>query len=148
MRIGDVVCDCRNAPDLERTLVKSGALIGTFAHSDRVLTEADEKAKCFKQTGADAVEMESSAVVSACRSRNIPVAVLRVISDTSDESLPLDFNHFSKADGSLSMPRLLMGIALSPSSITKLIKFNRQLDVAARQLGTVLERFLLPGDFS
>lgn len=144
--LGQVLFEATEDRQYERNLSRSGALPGRFAHSDRVVVTAAEKAQLFKTTGADAVEMESSAVVSACREGGIPVVILRVISDTATEDLPMDFNRYSTPDGGLSLPRLLLGIAGSPGSIPRLIRFQGRLKVAARSLGVALERFLSSSD--
>ena len=41
-----------------------------------------------------AVEMEGAAVAQVCHDFNIPLAVLRVISDKADDQAHLDFNRF------------------------------------------------------
>jgi adenosylhomocysteine nucleosidase len=140
--LGQVLLDAQEGGEFRVKVMNSGALAGRFAHSDRVVVTAGEKAELFEATGADAVEMESSVIVSICRDHGIPVIVLRVISDTATEDLPLDFNRYSTADGGLSMPRLLLGIAGSPSSIPKLMKFQGRLKHASDKLGAALHHVL------
>lgn len=126
-----------NAP-----LRAAGAHPGRFIHSDRVLVTAAEKASLFRSTGGDAVEMESSVLRTVCRDYGVPCVTVRVISDTADEDLPLDFNKFTRADGSLSLPRLMAGLAREPGAVPELMRFNRRLGTAAHALGAVLRRFL------
>ena len=126
-----------NAP-----LRAAGAHPGRFIHSDRVLVTAAEKAALFQSTQGDAVEMESSVLRRVCREYGVPCVTVRVISDTAGEDLPLDFNRFTRADGSLSLPRLLAGLARQPGAVPQLMRFNRRLGIAARALGEVLRRFL------
>lgn len=145
-KLGQVLFDVTDASDYQDTLVKAGAMPGRFMHSDRVVVTAREKAGLFQSNASDAVEMESSAIVSACRDRNLPVIVLRVISDTAVETLPLDFNRYSREDGSLNMPKLLMGIARKPSVIPELMRFQGRIQQAAKSLGETLETFLLSRD--
>ncbi len=146
--LGRVLFDASAATDFQPGLTRCGALPGRFAHSHRVVVTPGEKAQLFKATGADAVEMESSAIVSLCRGRAIPVIVIRVISDTAEESLPLDFNRYLTTDGGISLPRLLAGIAGSPASIPRLLGFRRRLNQAARSLGAALGRFLASANLS
>jgi adenosylhomocysteine nucleosidase len=140
--LGQVLFDATDAGEFGFDLTRSGALPGRFTHSDRVVVTSNEKAQLYKTTGADAVEMESSAIVKVCRERGIPVIVLRVISDTATDELPMDFNLYATAGGGLSLPRLLLGIAGSPGSIPKLLQFQRRLKHAAKSLGARIERFL------
>jgi len=142
-RLGQVLFDATNGVEFEEKVASSGALAGRFAHSERVVVTAGEKARLFGATGADAVEMESSAIVTACRERKIPVIVIRGISDTAMEDLPMDFNRFSRPDGSLSIPRLLLGVAKSPGAIRGLVRFRSRLNQASKNLGATLERFLV-----
>jgi adenosylhomocysteine nucleosidase len=111
-------------------------------HSDRVLVTAVEKERLFQASGGDAVEMESSGIVAVCRTARVPVGILRVISDTATEDLPIDFNRFCREDGSLSLPRLLWGLGRSPGVIPELVRFEERLRHAAGQLADTLQRFL------
>lgn len=144
--LGQVLFDDAQGGRFKNQLAHLGAQAGRFIHSDRVVVTTQEKAQLREKSGGDAVEMESSAIVPACHERGIPVIVLRVISDTATEDLPMDFNRFSRPDGSLSMPRLLLGIAKAPSTIPELIRFQGRLKQAAKNLATTLDRFLSLND--
>jgi adenosylhomocysteine nucleosidase len=65
------------------------------------------KRRNYGETGADAVEMESAAIHAVCREHGILCATVRVISDTANEDLPLDFNVLAKPDHSLDYSKLL-----------------------------------------
>jgi adenosylhomocysteine nucleosidase len=140
--LGQVLADCSQAGPFREPVRRAHLPEGRFAHSDQVLISAAEKGRLRQTTGADAVEMESTAIVSLCRERNIPALMLRVISDTARENLPLDFNQFRRVDGDLSLPRLLLGLAGSPSAVPRLIAFQRHLRIAARCLAEALDRLL------
>ncbi len=71
-------------PDLHR-----GRLL-TF---DRIVRRSEEKRQLGEQHQALAVDMESFAVAEVCRARNVPVLVVRAISDAVDDELPKDIGH-------------------------------------------------------
>lgn len=105
----------------------------------RVATTGDEKRRLLESTGADAVEMESSVIRARCRTRGIPAATVRVISDEADEALPLDFNTLMTARGTLDFPRLVGLILCHPGAIPGLLRLGRRSAAAARSLAQVLQ---------
>jgi adenosylhomocysteine nucleosidase len=130
-------------PAVETALLAAGAKPAKFYCADRVAVTVVEKTKLRTETGADAVEMESAAVHKICRERGIPSVTVRVISDTADENLPLDFNALSKPDKSLDYRKLAWTIARSPRKIGALLQLQKKTDYAARQLAAVLEKVVL-----
>jgi len=67
---------------------------------------------------------------------------VRVISDTADEALPLDFNALAKADQSLDFGKLFLAIAKSPGKIGALLALRKKTKFAAEQLAGVLGKTL------
>jgi hypothetical protein len=94
------------------------------------------------ETGADAVEMESAAIHAVCAERGIPCATVRVISDTADEDLPLDFNALAKADQSIDFGKLFLAVAKSPGKIGALLALQKKTKFAAAQLAGVLGKII------
>jgi hypothetical protein len=123
-------------------LVAAGAMPAKFFCADRIATTIAEKTTLREQSGADAVEMESAAIHAVCAERGIPCATVRVISDTANEDLPLDFNRFSKPDKSLDAGKLAWAIAKSPGKIGALLTLQKKTQFAAEQLATVLEKLI------
>lgn len=138
LRHGTVLYEDDEA-DLGPELEDLGAVRGKFYCHRRVAITAAEKAELWKQTGADAVEMESSVIRTICREFGIPSVTVRVISDDAHEDLPLDFNALMSSEDRIHLLKLLGAVLRQPGRIPKLLQFQRQTVAAARRLGSVLE---------
>jgi adenosylhomocysteine nucleosidase len=123
-------------------LMAAGAKPAKFFCADRIATTVAEKEKLRAETGADAAEMESAAIHAVCRERGIPCVTVRVISDTAEEDLPLDFNALTKPDKSLDYGKLFFAIAKSPGKIGALLELQQKTKFAAEKLAEVLSRIL------
>lgn len=91
---------------------------------------------------ADAVEMESFAVLSQAFAGISEGIAVRAISDTVDEDLPLDFGQAVTGKGELSMTRLAGQIARRPSAIPGLIRLGQRSGEAARRLADFLDAYV------
>lgn len=143
LRVGDVVFST-DEPALREKLTAVGATPAMFYCASRIAVTAAEKAELRRTTGANAVEMESEAIQVGCRARGIPCATVRVISDTAQDDLPLDFNQFSKPDLSLDYAKLALAIAKSPGKIPALLRLQKNSSGAAQRLAEVLAKVIWP----
>jgi len=145
IKLGDVVFDIGDRSSaIGKRLVASGAKAVKFFCADRIATTVSEKKQLWVETGADAVEMESAAIHAVCAERGIACATVRVISDTANEDLPLDFNSLAKADKSLDFGKLAWAIARSPGKIGALVELQKKTSFAAKQLAAVLGLVISP----
>lgn len=138
LAINDVVFEADEGSAIAARLLAAGARPARFHCAPRIAVTAHEKKELRDATGADAVEMESEAVHAVCRERGIPCATVRVVSDTADEDLPMDFNQFTKPDLSLDHAKLMQAIGRSPLKIPALMRLQRQTKAAAAALAEVL----------
>lgn len=139
LAVGTVIFDAEDFVELKPILSASGALPARIHCADRVATTAREKQALRETSGADAVEMESGYLRTICRARDIPSATIRVISDAADEDLPIDFNRLMTDQQKLSFTKLAAALAAAPGKISALLRLRKQTDLAARNLGRVLE---------
>lgn len=142
LRCGAVLYEQDFDAGFGRELEELGAVQAKFHCHRRVAITAEEKAGLWRETGADAVEMESSVIRTICREFRIPSATVRVISDDARQDLPLDFNGLMTSDDRINYLKLIWAVFSHPSRIPKLIQFQHQTIDAARKLGAVLEDLL------
>jgi adenosylhomocysteine nucleosidase len=141
LRIGDVVFHAAD-PALKSALANAGAAPAGFSCAARIAVTAAEKAELRRTTQADAVEMESAAIHEVCREHNIPCATVRVISDTADEDLPLDFNALQKPGQDLDFARLAAALLRQPGKIPALLRLQKNCRLASQRLSDVLTRLV------
>lgn len=110
---------------------------GKLLSIDRVVSTAAEKAELAKT--ADAVEMEAAAVADRAMRRHVPFYAVRVVTDTSEESFPMDFNAVRSSGGRFSRAKILAAALRRPATVfPELIKLNKRTKRAAQALGDFL----------
>ena len=139
---GTVVFSADKETGWEPALLAAGARPASFHGVERVATTVEQKRALWQATGADAVEMESRVICALCREQQIPSAIVRVILDTADTNLPLDFNRFLTADQQVDIPRLTRAVLLSPGKVRALLRLQQEGKAAAQKLGEVLAGLL------
>jgi adenosylhomocysteine nucleosidase len=146
LAMGAVVFAADEETGLEPALLAAGARPARFHCVERVATTAEQKRALWQATGADAVEMESQVICAVCREQGIPSAIVRVILDTANEDLPLDFNQLLDADQELDKSRLARALLMSPGKVPALLRLQQQSKAAAEKLGQVLAGLKLNAD--
>ena len=69
------------------------------------------------------------------REYNLPFYCIRVVTDASTESFPLDFNLLRDANGRFSRTKILAAAFRRPTAFPALIKLNNRCKGAAQALG-------------
>ena len=76
------------------TLCPGHAHIGIVASGDQFVCNKQQKENIVKNTNALCTEMEGAAISHAAYRNNIPVVVIRAISDKADDSAQMDYPTF------------------------------------------------------
>jgi nucleoside phosphorylase len=142
LSLGDIVFDADAGAGLGDKLIRLGGKAARFHCSERIVITAGEKQSLWQAASMDAVEMESSAIRDHCREQKIPSATIRVISDTQQEDLPMDFNTLMTPDCRMNMPMLVGRLFLQPQKIPQLIQFQKRTIFAAQKLDELLGKLL------
>ena len=120
---------------------ESGARrVETLLSAEAVASTATQKAALAEI--ADAVDMESYAIVAAAQRCNVPAVVIRAISDSFDQDMPMDFSDAISKDGRVLISTVLREVAAHPSLLPGLIRLGRQSNRAAERLADFLSGYL------
>jgi nucleoside phosphorylase len=107
---------------------------------ERIAGHIDEKRRLAER--AEVVDMESYRILDEARRCGIPSAAIRVIGDTVEETLPLDFNQSVRADGSVNLMNLASQAIRAPWRWPALAAFGYRQRLAAHALADFLDRFV------
>jgi adenosylhomocysteine nucleosidase len=109
---------------------------GNIWSADQVAVTSEEKLKLRQSTGACVVEMESAAVAEKANAWGLPFRAVKVVSDTADEDLALDFNQYRDRDGRFQVPRIAAAALTHPfTTLPALLRLHRNCQQAAESLG-------------
>lgn len=126
------------ASGLATSAYQDGArLVRMFLTSERMVATAEEKARLAPF--ADAVDMESFAVLSAAQDHSLPAVAIRVISDRFDEDMPADIGMTVDEKGRVSVGGVIRHIATHPLALPALVRLGRNSRAAAEALANFLD---------
>jgi adenosylhomocysteine nucleosidase len=108
--------------------------------TDQVLTRASEKKA--QAPRASLVDMESFAAVQEAKRRGARSVVIRAVSDSAHEDLPIDFNRTLTGRSQVSVARVLVELAKNPWAMPSMIRFGMQSRRAADSLAGFLDRYV------
>lgn len=126
---------------LLRAAVACGAKeVHAFLSWGSIVVTAVEKSRLG--LSADAVEMESFAILSEAQALHVPGVAIRVVGDTADEDLPLDFNRVLGQEGKVIASRLFAEVVRHPRRVPALARLGRQSQRATAKLALFLDRYV------
>lgn len=127
--------------NLRHFAVECGAKpVPRFISVEKIVNRAAEK-NCLSVL-ADAVEMESHAVMSEMARRSVPCVALRSIGDPAEVDLPYNFQETLDSGGHVQVCSVLAQIARNPLALPGLIRFSMESYQASASLARFLETFI------
>lgn len=121
------------------------AAAGSLIESSKIVADSASKRSLYQQTQADALDMESAAVIRVAHHAQLPCIVLRAIADPASMSLPPAVIQALNPQGQVDIKRILQHLLSHPWEVLGLIKlglhFNaaqKTLKLAAKQLDNLI----------
>jgi len=111
-----------------------------FLSSEKIVATAEEKARLAPF--ADAVDMESFAILSVAHERKLSAVAIRVVSDRFDQDVPVDFSATVDEKGRVQIAGVLQKVVFHPINIPALIRLGRESKTAAEGLANFLEAYI------
>lgn len=156
LEVGSVVAAKRvtnesgEAPEPDSELLATsntlpGVRLGEVHSHAEIAIDPIAKARLWQQIGGDeasVVDLESASYAAVAAAHRVPYLVLRAVSDSYDEALPLDFNRFRKPDGGSDRGRVLRYSLRHPSIVPELIQLRERLRHCAGRLAELVEEVL------
>jgi hypothetical protein len=83
------------------------------------------------------VDLESAAAADWARQNEVPIVLLRAVSDGAEEDLPFDFNRMVGADGRIRRKKVLLAALVRPSALSRLWMLRGRVKCCAQKLSDV-----------
>jgi adenosylhomocysteine nucleosidase len=140
---GSVVDHCGRIVDIDPGLLSlaltGGARSVSLYSSPTIVASVGDKRRLSDI--ADAVDMESAAVLGESSRLGIPCIAIRAISDPSTVDLPIDLNR-TMTEGRISPLRTLAALAKRPHAVRRLVRLGIDGHRAAVALVTFLDGYI------
>jgi adenosylhomocysteine nucleosidase len=131
------ICD----PDLLAHASENGATrIATLLTTDHVVNTSTEKNRLSEL--AEAVDMESFAILRAANKNKVPCAVVRVISDSFDRDMPQEIDTIVDPHGHVKIAGVVRYVVKHPLMVPALMRLGRDSKTVAEALAHFLESFI------
>jgi hypothetical protein len=114
------------------------ACLGHLITTRHLVASAEAKASLRAQSGAAAVDMESSLIVERAAASGCPSLVVRGISDAAGEGLPPELIRLVGSDGRVMLTRAVALLASRPSLLPRALSLRRQTERALAAVARVL----------
>jgi adenosylhomocysteine nucleosidase len=130
---------------LQRALASGNVVQGGVLSVDRIVAKPSGKQALWQRVGGgkyQVVDLESATYARLATENEIPYLVLRAISDTASESLPLDFNEFRTSEGRINRGKVARHLIFHPHLVGPLKGLRTRLRECAVSMADVVEGIL------
>lgn len=131
------ICD---ADLLARACEHGATRVGTLLTTDHVVNTATKKNHL--SAFAEAVDMESFTILHAANQKNLPSAVVRVISDSFDRDMAPGLDTIVDPQGHVKIAGVVRYVAKHPLMVPALMRLGRDSKAAAEALAHFLESYI------
>jgi adenosylhomocysteine nucleosidase len=111
---------------------------GTLLTVRSVVDTPAAKARLWLETGALAVDMESSSILAWGAARGLPALVVRAVADTAREAVPADLAAIVDPGGRVQAGRAVRAALARPRALADAIALGRGTDVALQTVAAAL----------
>jgi hypothetical protein len=111
-----------------------GAILAEVAGADHPIARPDHKRLLRATTGAAAVDMESHIAARIAASHGLPFAIVRIVCDPAQRSLPPAALAGMRNDGTSDIGAVLRALIASPGQLGALIRIALDAQIAFSQL--------------
>ena len=132
---------------VDAVLERSAAVEATVISTPRIIGDAAAKAELWRRAGGEGsgvVDLESAALARAAADHGLPYLVIRAVSDTAAETLPVDFERFRDRDGRILQWKVLLQALWQPELWRPLVRLRGRVRRCAESLTDVVEEALRP----
>lgn len=147
LAVGSVVVDGDVTLAAVLAAALPGAVLAPITGQDTIAAGIAGKSDLRKSTGAAVVDMESHIAARVARRHGVPIAAIRVISDSAYEALPPAALVGMRPDGGIALGRVLASLARQPTQLPALIRTGRHAGLAHRVLRDVYDALGRSGIF-
>jgi adenosylhomocysteine nucleosidase len=133
---------------LRRVLRKTGATPATLVSEPRIVGSSGAKAKSYAALPhgtVAAVDLETAALARIAAEHGLPYVALRAISDTAEESLPLDFNLLRDGTGAVDPRRVALRALTRPALLAPLWRMRARIALCSENLARAVYALLAGG---
>jgi nucleoside phosphorylase len=127
--------------ELRRSALQHGAKdANCLFTTDQILVKASQKKSCASR--AQSVDMESFEIVKQAKAWGARSVVIRAISDSATEDMPINFNLTLSEKNEVSLGKVMLELLKNPLALPALIRFGQQSRLAGARLAGFLEKYL------